>query len=369
TSRYTIDTITVHPSYDPVTKANNVALVQYNKGSTVTWFNYNAIKPTNWTGIIYAQRYLSDVNGMAWATPKVYTQSNTGDSTLCPQLSPLYKANEGSMACSSGVSTSPSASLSSCSVPYQVAYAFFSNTATYVYQAGFFSHAVVESGTDMCKYGQQRSYYTLISDYLEFAVATLGRTVYYYNPNNATMPQTNLGFTMTLPTSAAPAGANMLSGDFYANQTTTPSQTSSSSSRTISSPTSSATNTSSSDNSDSGNSDGGGGMSKRTIAIVAACSAVGSVLLLTGSFFLVRWWRGHLKRTRDPYKETAAQEILANDLGGATIPGEYNNGGGGSTPPPYIDTESPRSRASAIVSVVMEMPSPHSMNNDEYPSE
>ncbi|KAJ2037754.1 hypothetical protein H4S03_002765 [Coemansia sp. S3946] len=363
TGRYIIQNITVHPAYDSKTKANNVALIEYNSGSKVLWYNYNAIGPGNWDGHAYVQRYLSDIDGMAWATPKVYSQSS-GDS-VCSQLSPVYKDNSKDFACSSGLVPSPSSTLgTSCNVPYQMVYATFSGT--YVYQAGFFSHAVIEDGKDLCKYSSQRSYFTLISDYLAFANSVLNRTVYYYNDDNTVKPQTDPTYAMTKPSTTV-KDTVMLSGNMYPKQPSTTSPTSSFPSRTSTSPSQTPTGNPSNEKEPESNS----GMSKRSIAIVAACSAVGSLLLAVGVVFLVRWWRGHLKRTRDPYKETAAQEILANDLGGASMPGggnlrsmteivdvAYTN-----PPPPAYPANEHR------VLVVEEAQSPNSLVSNEYPNE
>ncbi|KAJ2741464.1 hypothetical protein GGI20_005171 [Coemansia sp. BCRC 34301] len=367
TARYRVQNVTVHPGYDPQTKANNVALIQYNKGAKVLWYNYNAVGPSDWTGVVYTQRYLSDIEGMAWATPKVYSQDSVTDSP-CAKLSPLYKANPEQFTCGSGVVAPPSASLSACKVPYQVAYASFGGQ--YVYQTGIFSHFVVEDGKDLCKYGEQRSYYTVISDYLAFAQKELSRTVYYFNPDNVTMPQEDAQYAMAKPSGLA-VDAVVVGGDMYAKQpVTTPSQTSSLMSRTTpggQSPTSKPSGSKDEEEGDSG-------LSKKSITIVAACSAVGSVLIAVGAFFLVRWWRGHLKRTRDPYKETAAQEILANDLGGATIPGggHYRSETDviyGAVPPPAYLASEPSPLISRGPDIAVEMPSPHPSAGDEYPNE
>ncbi|KAJ2487665.1 hypothetical protein IWW37_005151 [Coemansia sp. RSA 2050] len=204
TGRYTVQNITVHPSYDSKTKANNVAVIQYNRGSKVLWYNYNAIKPDSWNGYVYVQRYLSDIDGMAWATPKVYSQG-IGDSK-CSQLSPVFKENKKDFACSSGLVSAPSSTLSTCSVPYQMVYAMFSGS--YVYQAGFFSHAVIEDGKDLCKYGSQRTYFTLFSDYLAFANSVIGRTVYYFNEDTWSMPQTDYEYAMTKPSTTVTGMSN-----------------------------------------------------------------------------------------------------------------------------------------------------------------
>ncbi|KAJ2335933.1 hypothetical protein GGH91_005370, partial [Coemansia sp. RSA 2671] len=74
-TRAMVQNITVHPKYNPSTMANNIALIEFNLGNDVTWYNYNAIGRASWSEIIYAQRYVSDMNQMTWATPQISPQA------------------------------------------------------------------------------------------------------------------------------------------------------------------------------------------------------------------------------------------------------------------------------------------------------
>ncbi|KAJ2007553.1 hypothetical protein GGI04_001475 [Coemansia thaxteri] len=366
-ARHAVLNVTIHPSYNPTTKANNVAVIQYNGGSTNAWHNYNAIGPDTWSNIVYSQQYISEIDTLTWATPQVYSQGSAD--SMCEQLSPLYTANEKDYTCSSGTLSPPSSSLSSCSVPYQMAYGLIGTT---LFPAAIFSHVVVQGGSNLCQYSNQRSYYTMMSDYLMFASTVLNRTVYYYSGGNSTQPQQNPGYSMALPTGSSPSSAAVVGGDMYAKQSTgTPT---SSSYRMSSSgqqrPTSVVESTSSSAPSDDPSSDGSSsGMSHRTIAIVAACSAVGALLLAVAAFFTVRWWRAHVARTRDPYKEAAAQRMLADGLGGASLPEEHFDA---LAPPPAYHPEEERrlsaARTPGTTEEIMPLP-PSARNEDTYPDE
>ncbi|KAJ1843674.1 hypothetical protein LPJ73_005419 [Coemansia sp. RSA 2703] len=121
----------------------------------------------------------------------------------------------------------------------------------------------------------------------------------------------------------------------------------------------------------------GSGLSSKTKIIAGVCSAVGGVILLGAVFLLVRWWRKHgkVRRQRDPYKETAAQKILADDLGGASVPAFSPNRITAATTDPIVAAyEQPpayRAEGNANVSVDPQSPlSPHPLlgadaNNNE----
>ncbi|KAJ2471531.1 hypothetical protein GGI02_002208 [Coemansia sp. RSA 2322] len=300
---------------------------------------------------------------MTWDTPQVYSQGSPD--SMCEQLSPVYRANELGYTCSSGL-LQPTSSLGSCGVPYQVAYGLIGTT---LFQTGIFSHVVVQGGSDLCRYTNQRSYYTLMSDYLMFASTVLNRTVYYYSSNNVTTPQNDANYSMEPPTDLLSGSVVVLGGDMYARQveeTTTSSrqQTSTSAIETV---TSSDLSDEFSD--DLSGSDSSGSTSNRTTVIVAVCSAVGALLLAVATYFAVRWWRAHVARTRDPYMETAAQRMLADDLGGASLPEDHFNAL--VAPPAYHPAEGrqlPVARNLDTVEELSPLPSLAS-SNDGYANE
>ncbi|KAJ2787660.1 hypothetical protein GGI15_000550 [Coemansia interrupta] len=327
-SKYTVVNITVHPNYDERTKANNIALIQFNTNSNISWYNYNAVIRSDWSSLVYVQFSLSDIVTMKWNTPTLYSQDNVDDSQ-CSSFSPVYSDSSADYVCSKDtVTTVPTGVDAPCRIVYGMVYGVIDGI---MYPAGFLSHVAVKNGNSLCNYTDQRAYYTLLSDYLMFATTALNREVYYYSKDNVTEPQKNPYYAMAVPSSAAPSGVTNIGGNIYAKLVAeTPTK----------------------------ETHGDSGLASKTKIIIGVCSAVGSVILLVAVFLLVRWWRKHgkIRQQRDPYKETAAQEILADDLGGASVPNLRPSRIAAATtdpliaayerpPPAYRADENPDSRA------------------------
>ncbi|KAJ2907906.1 hypothetical protein GGI21_003419, partial [Coemansia aciculifera] len=322
-TRSVVQNITVHPKFNPTTKTNNVALIEFNLNSGVVWYNYNAIGRKSWNDIIYAQQYISDVNNMAWATPKI--SSSAPSDAMCGNMSAVFSANQDVLSCNAILAGSPSPDMSTCNVPYQVAYAVIGRS---LYPAGIYSHSVVEGGGDLCSNSSiVRNYYTMVEDYLMFARTALNRTVYYYRTDNTTLPQSDPNFAMVEPSAPPPAKALTVAGNYYSRQTgsnfatsvPTPTVVPTSSSSVPAASTSSSDSEQSSDSSSLSPSDGiTDGLSKNVVIIIAVSCSVGSLLIAFILFFVIKRRRiAKSSRRHDQFKEATAQLILAEGLGGA----------------------------------------------------
>ncbi|KAJ2450500.1 hypothetical protein EV183_004242 [Coemansia sp. RSA 2336] len=375
TSNHIVTKITVHPDYDPETKANNIAVLEYNDNAWVDWYNYNAIDTYKWKNLVYVQRYVEDVDAGTWGTSKLVVDKYVNDTT-CKDISPLYGDNLSDMTCYDTLVEPPSSELSTCNVPYSTVYALLDGI---IFQAGIFSYAEVSGGSDFCGSGQMRTYYTLVANYLMFARVTINRTVYFYEQDVGAYPQNDSNYVMK-DTKKRNSDFTIVSGDIYALQSRD--GASSRVSSDLSSSDNSSGDNSSGDNSSSDESSSGGetksdGLSKTTTIIIAVCCSVGTLVLAALVFFLIRWWRGHMSRPRDPMQETNAQHILADDIGGAYVPTASNHNAASDTsdeikdenmPPAYADSVvSPVSnlqthdyRVSAPNSPLMTMPEPYS---------
>ncbi|KAJ2816530.1 hypothetical protein FBU31_006541, partial [Coemansia sp. 'formosensis'] len=323
-TRAAVQNITVHPKYNPATMANNVALIEFNLGSNETWYNYNAIGRASWTDIVYAQQYVSDMNSMKWAAPQL--SSPASSDAMCSTLSPLYGSNQNGTSCNGILAASPSPDMSKCNVPYQIAYAVIGRG---IYQAGIYSHSVVDGGGDLCgNSSKTRNYYTLVDDYLMFANVALNRRLYYYRTENTTVPQPDPNYSMAVPSAAPPSGAVLVAGNYYARQTgsnfatqvPTPSAQPTSSSTTLQEPSSKSEQSSNPPDSDlaDGSVDG---LSKNEVIIIAVSCSVGSLLIAMIVFFVIKQRKDSQRRNHDLFKEASAQLILAEALGGAYMPG------------------------------------------------
>ncbi|KAJ2544645.1 hypothetical protein EV175_005881, partial [Coemansia sp. RSA 1933] len=63
--KYEVYGITVHPSYSPTTKANNIAAIQFNKGQDIVWNNTVAIgREFYWGDMVYSRSSITNVDSM-----------------------------------------------------------------------------------------------------------------------------------------------------------------------------------------------------------------------------------------------------------------------------------------------------------------
>ncbi|KAJ1806533.1 hypothetical protein LPJ75_005033, partial [Coemansia sp. RSA 2598] len=147
-SKHDVTKISVHPNYSKETKANNVAVVQFNENSDVAWVNYNAAARSKWAELVYVQYSLSNPAEMKWNAPRVYSLPNTDDAD-CADYSFVYRDNKKEFVCSSKVITDVPAGVSAdCSkVPYGMVYA---TVGDYVYPAGMLSHVAIKNADSLC---------------------------------------------------------------------------------------------------------------------------------------------------------------------------------------------------------------------------
>ncbi|KAJ2716092.1 hypothetical protein H4R19_000843 [Coemansia spiralis] len=296
-ARFNVTKISVHPSYIPATKANNIALVQFNAKGNITSTNRSAIGRNAWKELVYVRRVLRSLKANTWDEPVIRVQAN-GSTPACATMQPLYKANDNDFTCDSALVPAPSDSLSQCKVPYAMVYARVNGT---LYQAGLLSHAAVMGGKDLCTGNQTRTYFTAFASYLTFAEITLNRTVRFAAPTKGAAPQDDPYYAMRQPAAGLPAGVAVAGGDYYRY---TPDKPPAAPPKPPAAPPKAP----------------GKELSKRNIIIIACCVGVGVPALVIAGFFFVRWYRGHKKRTRDPYRENARRHMLVHDLGGAYLP-------------------------------------------------
>ncbi|KAJ2155858.1 hypothetical protein GGF46_005556 [Coemansia sp. RSA 552] len=294
--QYKVTDITAHPEFDAVSKANNIAIVEYNPKNETFVFNSIATKTDEWKTVVYTQQYLKNVGSAQWGTPRLLAQAYKNEST-CNSLSLVYSQNQDDFTCCEVLADAPAPYLSKCKVPYATVYAFIDKA---MFLAGIFSHAVVTGGSDLCDYNKVRTYFTLFANYVGFAKNTLNRPLQLHEPMNGDLPESDPDYQMGVPSSGImKISSRTIGGDFYKDQTKP-------------NPGGSGDDQDSDDDS--------GGLRKGAVIALAVCCTVGTLLLAVGIFFLVRWWRGHVHRLRDPIQETNAQQILADGLGGATMP-------------------------------------------------
>ncbi|ORX65967.1 hypothetical protein DL89DRAFT_270513 [Linderina pennispora] len=316
--KFNVSYVTVHPSYDPKTKANNIAILEFNLGQAETWSNRNAFYFPQWTSVVYAQRNVTNVESLTWDTHTA--GANIYNSTECSTASPLFAENKYDLLCSTTI-MKPNKS-ATCDMPYGVVYATVNDT---YYQAGLFSHTAVYGGSDLCSYSKQYTYYTLLANYVMFAAITLNRTVYFTLPYNNMTPSVSGEYSMNVPKSVDVSGVTYVGGDFYARLSELGSSMSSASSPSGTETAGSSPTSSQGPSSESSANKSSGGTSNKTTIIIAVCASLGSVLLIVAAFFLYKWIRRiNNERKWGPDEENAQLTMIANDLGGAEMPNAQN---------------------------------------------
>ncbi|KAJ2605400.1 hypothetical protein EV177_006162 [Coemansia sp. RSA 1804] len=216
TAKYTVNSITVHPEYNATNLINPVAILQFNRASTETWSNPIAIDRNNgWGDIALVKRELSDLNTMKWRAPSTATNPYMFPKEV--NFLDIYNLNMDSLLCSNATTHTTSTYLTTCATPYGVAETYIDGKP---YVAGIYSFTRLYGLSYKCTlFDGQKSYYTLLANYVAFADKVLGRKIGYYPNNNSNVvPQTDPNFSM-----AKPADNSMsivyLMGDFYSAQT------------------------------------------------------------------------------------------------------------------------------------------------------
>ncbi|KAJ2781599.1 hypothetical protein H4R18_002783 [Coemansia javaensis] len=325
---YPVTAIGVHPQYHTTNKANNIAVLQYNKKGKQNFTNTLAVGRTAWKTLIYARRAPLNATAHTWGDTVIAEVANKTDGT-CASMLPLFKANQQAFVCGAPLAGAAAAGLqmpTPCrKLPYGTVYTRINGT---LYPAGIFSHAAIKGGADLCSANATtRSYFTAFSDYITFANITLKREISYAAPGKGIAPQDSPYYTMNRPAGKPPKDVTVQGGNLLAPKAATSSAPETPSPTMPSPPKATATTTAQSSDSD-GDSDGdsgdgsshGGKPTRTIIIIVAVCVSVGVSLATAAGFFVVRWYRGHVKRTRDPYRENATRHMLIHDLGGASLP-------------------------------------------------
>ncbi|KAJ2214196.1 hypothetical protein EV179_003216 [Coemansia sp. RSA 487] len=136
--KYEVYGITVHPKYDSSTKANNIAVIQFNKGQDIIWNNTIAIKrELYWGDMVYSRSAITDLDSMTWKDPEV-SKNPPAEDPNCDSMSVLYNTNSYDFTCSASTVPSPDSYLSPCDIPYGTVYTYMNDT---LYLAGFYSYS------------------------------------------------------------------------------------------------------------------------------------------------------------------------------------------------------------------------------------
>ncbi|KAJ1663946.1 hypothetical protein EV178_004568 [Coemansia sp. RSA 1646] len=327
--KYEVYGITVHPKYDSSTKANNIAVIQFNKGQDIIWNNTIAIKrELYWGDMVYSRSAITDLDSMTWKDPEV-SKNPPAEDPNCDSMSVLYNTNSYDFTCSASTVPSPDSYLSPCDIPYGTVYTYMNDT---LYLAGFYSYSSVsgKAGDDgLCNSGTVRNYYVMMSDWIIFAATNIDPHMFYYHPHTDEIaPELDISYTLKTPGTSDKSTVSLVGGDYFKYQGTFTSSSS------LSSESASDSNMSSKDllqssfdsddegsfseddasslefnnesNTESLSEDATGSSpsekdddndksNHKTIIIAVVVAFVGGVILVAGLFYLFRQWNKNRK--------------------------------------------------------------------------
>ncbi|KAJ1646763.1 hypothetical protein J3B02_002094 [Coemansia erecta] len=202
--------ITLHPDFNPNTFENNIAVIQFNKGTADKYIGYVVTDRYLTDESAYVRRTLNPATGK-WNDPVMTQMIKNQDD--CSNFSGLYASNIYELACSPFGTAS--IYQSSCTVPYGTVYTRGTGTPGLI---GVMSYMVVE-GDSTCKDGSRfYVYYTKLWSFDRFATSVLGYPInVLFRESPSTEPGTKL-YVNDPPKSIDMSGKNIFSGDFYAIQ-------------------------------------------------------------------------------------------------------------------------------------------------------
>ncbi|KAJ1958355.1 hypothetical protein GGI12_004756 [Dipsacomyces acuminosporus] len=166
--KYNITTVHIHPSFNPETYSNNIALLEFNTNNSTkgNWTNPISINKDSWKNIALVKQFNT--------TQQVKFVEDFKTPDGCKNSSALFKANKDGFICSSW--TIPlNNTEKKCPVPFGSIYSS-KDSSKAAGSVALFSHAVVYD-QNACTEMPQFAYYTVLANYLSWAKDILDRNI------------------------------------------------------------------------------------------------------------------------------------------------------------------------------------------------
>ncbi|KAJ2368529.1 hypothetical protein H4S01_001535, partial [Coemansia sp. RSA 2610] len=322
-AHYSVDSVTVHPDFNPSTHVNDLALLQYNTKGEITWQNpISPISNFTWKAIGYMRGVPRNLTNSEWDGFN-YDFGKTTHDDRCDDMSEMYAMNSKDMVCTNWTTDALSTDFNLCPIPYGTAYGIANDQA---YLIGPYTFTAVNAGDSLCSYGTERSYYTALANYIKFITDTIGRSLLidnnFFGANVTTL---NAGYKMVDRDFIADNGLNTtkIGGNFYANQKSGSGLGPSSGEPEFSNqPGQTIDEVSAIDANKGTPEDNSGGLSRKNTIIVAVCVSIGGSVLIGVALFFAFWhWRRRREMTY-PVGQARYQDMIESELGGATAHGD-----------------------------------------------
>ncbi|KAJ1947011.1 hypothetical protein GGF37_000743 [Kickxella alabastrina] len=191
---FDVDSITVHPGYDPVSFANNLALLKFNTGSPIEFKNYIAANRAEWTSTMYVRRGVTPntVNGLIEPQAVIGSSDTT---SKCALASTLYGGNLDDLMCTEQVLVANEGN-KTCLSPYGAVYGVRDPDLAI---AGLYSHSVLVGGDNLCEATSVWNFYTVLSNFLEWGGDVAESTIYLYVADNNYINNFRPNYSMLVP--------------------------------------------------------------------------------------------------------------------------------------------------------------------------
>ncbi|KAJ2275940.1 Transmembrane protease serine 9 [Coemansia sp. RSA 2522] len=204
-----ISNITPHPNYDPVTFANNIAVIRFSEVTTTLTYMIDN-QPFLWESFLHVQFSLT-ADLAQWNVPQMEDVS-LGDQNECGASSTLFQAYPSDYICSVGkvMSTYDNG----CELPYQFILGHFEVGTGMI---GFYSHSSLEENTSFCDNNQIYNYYIIIAHYIPWINLLIDPDVYAGNRRSAAPDEVTESYTMMSPVTGSSNGRTIHSLYKFAN--------------------------------------------------------------------------------------------------------------------------------------------------------
>ncbi|KAJ2305821.1 hypothetical protein IWW54_004956, partial [Coemansia sp. RSA 2705] len=215
TEKYAITQIDVHPAYNADTYVNNLAMVQFDQDSKVSFQNYIGIDPDEWNDHFFIRHSLSSTTSLTWNN--IIAFSSTDTPSYCEEASRAYSENPDDFLCNYAASLS--VYNNTCKVPYGVVFAAVQPDDLSL--VAIHSHSAVY-GPSMCSKQRKLHYYTVLRNYIGWAAGVLGRSVGGFAKDADYEFKPDQEYEMEKASSDEVEGVTLFSGDRYSQDPVDP---------------------------------------------------------------------------------------------------------------------------------------------------
>ncbi|KAJ2754920.1 hypothetical protein GGI19_002040, partial [Coemansia pectinata] len=211
--RFSVESIILHPQYNPTTLANNIAILKFKKTSPIAWYQPIGYDRQGWNDVYYSSRTLSNPRTPSFNSPSITSIGGTDDG--CNTASNLYSANKDIMLCVTKTTTS--SVNGKCQLPYGAAWGVYQPDDVAI--GALYSHSVVYGSNNLCgNPPRQYHYYLMLQPFTAWAAKELGRPVKSFAKDSSFKNPASSSFQMNSKYAPGVFGTTLVAGDMFPSQ-------------------------------------------------------------------------------------------------------------------------------------------------------